>query len=142
MKQETLKEWYLQYIKNRDIILRKINSIDEGKPDEDITINNKDDTKETAIINEEPNSFNDIIKNIKEEDKVNIIILNTKKNIDLMLKEWENLAKNKKLTIIFVNIDSTLDKRWIIKPYIHHRITEKSTLKSGIMSIAANVDFC
>ena len=67
MKQETLKEWYLQYIKNRDIILRKINSIDEGKPDEDITINNKDDTKETAIINEEPNSFNDIIKNIKED---------------------------------------------------------------------------
>jgi hypothetical protein len=140
MQEDNLKSWFINYIKHKDIILRKITKIDEKE--KNVVITNKDETIETAIINEDISSFIDILKAFKPKDRIYIVCLNTKKNIAQIIKDWDKSIAFKLLTVSFVNMNSTTEHKWVIKPYIHDTITDKSALKQGIMSISSNVDLC
>jgi hypothetical protein len=140
MTQESLKEWYLKYRKNRDIMLKRISSIEENKVP--LIIYNKDNTQEIIIINENTSSLIDLLNDISNTFYINIVLLNKKNHIDILIKEWDKLIEYKNLTILFVNPESITEKRWLIKPAIHNTISEKATLKQGIYSIAEAVELC
>ena len=140
MPLESIKEWYIHYINNRNIILKKIDNLDDSQ--DNIIISYKDGSRETAVIIKDITSIYAIIKELKAIEKITIVILNKKNHINIMIKEWEKLLNYKKLTIMFVNQNSTNEKKWMIKPFIHDRITEKPALRSGIISLANNVDPC
>lgn len=127
-----LKEWCFHYIKNKDLILNKL-----------ITIDIKEDRLEVKYKDKEQVFL--IKPEIKDIDKFSeqftaLVTLNTKENLEIIIKNWDKLKKYPKLSIYFVNPFSALDKVWIIFPRTHNLITEKSTLKSGLNSLSQNVD--
>jgi len=140
MGKEHLKEWYIKYRKNRDLILKKIESINDNKTH--LSIKNRDNSEEVAIIHEDATSISELLKPFNKEKHVITVVLNKKAHIDLLLKEWNELIEYSYLTVIFVNPHSSENKKWIVKPAVHNKITEKATLKKGIQSIAESVDLC
>lgn len=138
MEKEHLKEWYIKYRENRDIILKKIESIIDNKTH--ISIKNKDNSEEVAIIHEDITSIVELLKPFNKEKHIITVVLNKKAHIELLLKEWDKLIEYTYLTIIFVNPHSSEEKKWLIKPAVHNKITEKSALRSGIQSIAESVE--
>lgn len=140
MEKEHLKEWYIKYRENRDIILRKIESIIDNKTH--ISIKNKNNSEEVAIIHEDISSIVELLKPFNKEKHIITVVLNKKAHIELLLKEWDKLIEYNYLTIIFVNPHSSEEKKWLIKPAVHNKITEKSALRSGIQSIAESVELC
>lgn len=69
-----------------------------------------------------------------------LVVLNTRKNLDIVIQAWNELIKYPKLSIIFANPDSTTDKRWIIFPHTHEKITERKALKVGLESLFLTVE--
>ena len=136
MANQSLKEWIVQYRKHRDLVFRKIANIAGEDP---ILITNKDNTQEQIYIRESCNTFTEFNK---ETLPTTAVVLNTDANIRTMLKEWDTIAANMQLTIMFVNPSSQGEKRWVIRPHIHDCISERTALKTGIASIAEQVDKC
>lgn len=140
METQEMLDWFVEYRKYRDLMFRKINSIESL--DFIVKISLKNGTSEFA------KAFDNIIdsfvylKNFSESDVISCIVENKKISVKCLIDNWSKFIKYKNLTILFVNQDSLLEKKWIIKPYVHDRITEKSSLKIGINSMASNVDFC
>ncbi|MCB9358654.1 hypothetical protein H6503_01860 [Candidatus Woesearchaeota archaeon] len=137
---ENLKQWYMFYRKNRDLMLKKIDKLEEK--DGIITITNKDGTREICIIEENPLSYEEIIRPYKKDERLYLVSLNKKANIDLMVKEWDSIVDYSFLTMMFVNPQSSQENKWILKPAVHHKITEKAVLKTGLYSLAEAVEMC
>lgn len=72
-----------------------------------------------------------------EHKKEVIITTNTKHNFDVLLKEWNQLVDEKDLTIIFAHPE--LNETWVIRPHIHHKITDEEKLEEGLTSLFENV---
>jgi len=116
-----IKEWSHIFLKQRDIIKKEIAELVETK--EGFHIRTKTGGEKRVIVNEE----------LKEE-KANIIIcLNSKKNIEQLVKEWNSYAKEEKLLIVFANPKT--NEKWLIKPHNHNKISDKESLKQGLMSM-------
>jgi len=139
MAADSLRQWYIYYVKNRDLMLKKIASIKDDA--NNIIITNKDGTEETSILDESPSSFSKLLEGFKKDARLKIVTLNKKDAIRLLIEEWAKLIEYASLTMMFVNPHSHGEHKWIIKPHIHAKFTDKSTLKPGIMSIAGTVEF-
>lgn len=133
-----LVDWTVNFVKNKDIIQKKIEKIEDGKDGCDLYVKYKD--KEQHFIISATLDFDSILKKINNNSYFAIVTLNSKDNLDAMLKVWNKLIEFKFLSLIFVNPFSELDKKWIIFPYTHHRISDESSLKIGLKSIFETVD--
>ena len=51
-----------------------------------------------------------------------------------------NLPCGRLLSVMFVNPESKIDKKWIIYPATHNSICDASSLKTGLESMFAMVD--
>ena len=133
-----LKEWTLTYLQNRDLLTRTIVSVAKDKDGWDLVITTKTEPRyvkivpDLAVLNQVIGKFDD--------NNVLIVTLNTKSNIDLLASQWTDVIGFKKLNIMFVNPNSNQDKKWVILPHIHERISERKALKLGLMSLFSNVD--
>lgn len=121
-------------------MLRKIENLEEKE--NIIIINNKDGTKEICIVEEISSSYSQILKKYNKTDRLFIITLNKKSNIELMIKEWDDIIEYSGLTMMFVNPNITNDNKWILKPAVHNKITEREVLKTGIYSLSENIELC
>jgi len=137
-EKEMLKEWTLQDIKTRDLFFKRINSIEENKNGFDLFINKKTGDSYYAII---PfiTSLDEIMKDIGDR-QVNIIVLNTKENIDKLIKKWEEAIKHRNLCFLFVNPKINGGRKWFVYPYNHELILEPGTLKQSLMVLFKTVD--
>ena len=68
------------------------------------------------------------------------ICLNSSENFSFLTKNWDKFTDLKKLAVYFVNPFSKTEKKWIIHPYTHSKITEKSSLKQGLKSMFDTVE--
>lgn len=139
METENMKKWFVEYRKNKDLMFRKISKIEL---DDVVKVHMKDGSVEIgdAILTIiDGLSF---LKSYTSEDLISLVLPNTTENVKLLVKNWDAIIKYKKLTLFFVNEKSFTEKKWIIKPYVHDRVTEKEALKLGIESLASNVDYC
>jgi hypothetical protein len=68
---------------------------------------------------------------------VTLVCLNTKDNLDFIVKNWKGYIVNPKLKIIFAN--PKVNMQWSIIPAVHNNITEDKTLKTGLKSISESV---
>ena len=137
-EKEMLKEWVLHYIKNRDILLRQIELIEEDKDGWDVIVHTKTGDKFYFIL-----PHIDDIEQIHEkldDNHITIVMLNKKENLDKIIEHWKKLVDFPKLALMFTNPNSELDKRWTIYPHTHDRITEKASLKKGLNSLYQTVE--
>ncbi len=133
-----LAEWYVEFIKHKDIFQNKISNIDNNG--ELVKVEYKDRKHIGRPI---PNikTTTELLSEMNDEDSdVAIITLNKKSNLDILIKSWETICKYKKLTIFFVNTKSKQETKWMIRPYVHNMICDHDSLKTGLKSMFDTVD--
>ena len=134
-----LLEWTINFVKNKDIISKKIVNMENGKDGFDLHVKYKD-KEQYFIIASNISDINSIIKKVNDNFYFSIVTLNSNDNFDIIVDNWNKLVNFKFLNIIFVNPYSQSDKKWIISPYTHHKICEESYLKAGLKSMFEMVE--
>lgn len=133
-----LKEWTVNYIKNRDIILKQIESINEKSKEWDVVVKTKTGEK-YYLIRPYMEDFNKILQ-LLDDNAVTVVVLNTKDNLNILIENWDKLVDYPKFCILFVNPYSELEKKWVIYPKTHQFVTEKSSLGRGLKALFQTVE--
>ena len=121
-----LADWFVRYTKNRDLMFRKISEIkEEGNK---IVVEEKTGKKTVYYAEPFPEDFAKLTEGIKDEHK-GLLVYNTQDNFESMIKDWKKLAAVQNLVIYFVNPFSKIEKKWIINPHIHSKISEAAALE-------------
>ena len=133
-----LLDWIISYLKNKDLIHRKITNVSTQAGTYDALITYKDKNQPVFIV---PTLTNfDAIKQKLTDSHLLLVTLNNKDNLSFLLLHWKELVQHKYLCIYFINPFSTMDKKWIIFPYTHHSICDESSLKQGLTSLFEGVE--
>ncbi|MFH1456215.1 MAG: hypothetical protein ABIF40_04670 [archaeon] len=132
-----LKDWIIKYVENRDLILKKIITIE--KQENDLIINFKD-KQQTFFIEPILNDIDNIINKLQPDKHYALVVLNTIDNFNLIIENWDKLIKFKCLCIYFVNPESNLDKKWMVYPHTHHKICDETSLKTGLKTMFETVE--
>jgi hypothetical protein len=130
-----LVNWLELYLKNRDIILKKLVSIEK---DNNILKANFKDKEQFFYVYLNPNLID--IELIKKNKFSSLVLLNSEANFSFILTSWSKLISIPNLSIYFVNPLSETDKKWIIFPYTHHQISEEESLAQGLRSLFESVE--
>jgi len=128
-----LKEWAINYFRNRDLIPGNIEKIEEQ--DAQVIIKYKD---RMEIVQPLGNLAASNVSQ-KSDEHINLIVFNTHKNFETLLRNWEDFTEFKNLKIFFINPFSEADHKWIIVPAVHARISDETSLKKGLQSIFETV---
>ena len=134
-----LKDWTINFIKNKDLVQRKIEHIGNGKDSFDIYVKYKD-REQFFIVEPSIKDIDAILKRFNKDSHCTIATLNSKYNFDIVSKNWDKLTSYKFLSIVFANPFSQTDRKWIIFPYTHHMICDESSLKTGLKSMFETVE--
>ena len=126
-----LVQWTISFIKNKDLISRKIEHIENGKNGFDLHVRYKD-REQYFIITPKIENIDSIMQRIGNNSYFSIVTLNSRENFDILLKNWDRLIAFKFLNIIFVNPFSEMDKKWVIFPHTHHKICDEKSLENGL----------
>ena len=97
-----LVDWTVNFIKNKDIISKKIEKIENGKDGFDLYVRYKD-REQYFIIAANIADIDAIIQKLNSNSYFSIVTLNSKENFDIVIKNWNRLIGFKFLNIIFVN---------------------------------------
>lgn len=129
-----LLHWTENYLKNRDLTLRKIVSMKVDEKNNIIDVKFKDKSVKYHIL---PSISEQILT---ETDRRVIVSLNSKENFNFLIKNWSKISKIKDFSILFVNLKH--NDKWLINPYVHSMIADPESLESGLKTMfdAANGD--
>lgn len=131
---EVIIGWGASYVRHRDLMAGKIKEIKAEK--DRLVIENKDGSKDLVV------ALPDLSKLDASSVKLQTIFitLNRKDNLKFLIDKWKELSAVKEISIIFLNPDSELEQKWIIRPFVHARICDEKTLKQGLKSMFETVD--
>ena len=124
-----LLDWAEQFFKSRDAFEKKIITL--KKKQDHLEIEYKDKNVKIYMM---PN-----LKKSKELENNTTITLNNRKNLDFLIENWNFFEKIEGLKIYFINPFSE-EKKWIISPIVHTKISDPSSLKIGLKSLFESVD--
>ena len=125
----SLKEWTLTYVKNKDLIQKKLKShTEKGNV---LTFTFTDKTHEYVLQEELDSNYKG------QTNPTTLVCPATPNNLTALIKQWNQLVKRKDLTVVFVNLE-THDK-WLVHPPTHHLIADTATLELGLKSMFAQV---
>jgi hypothetical protein len=140
-----LSEWVFYYVKNRDLVDRKLEKVEEYINKSYVFAKFKDKLQ-VYFIEPEVEDLNKTLERIGSAKKETnsefacLVLLNSLNNLKAVEDGWSRLDKDPKFSLLFVNPFSLLDKKWIIFPHTHSRIIEPSTLKQGLKSLFDGVE--
>lgn len=133
-----LKDWMVRYLKNKDIITKKIVGIEEFDDSFKIA---RSDREITFFIEPFLNDLNVLEKLNKIEHRA-LVCFHTKQNFGVFLEKWkEFVAVGRNFTIYFVNPFSKLERVLILNPHTHDLISDEESLEQGLKTMAETVEF-
>lgn len=124
---QTLNEWTVIYIKNKDLLQRKLKGIEEKGSV--LTCTYTDKVQEYILQEQLDCRY--------EGKSVTFVCPAARNNLDYLLKEWKNLTQKKNTTIIFVNLENS--EKCIINPSTHQFVADEESLELGLRSMFAQV---
>ncbi|MBW2970191.1 hypothetical protein KY309_03130 [Candidatus Woesearchaeota archaeon] len=127
-----LKEWVQIFLKSRDILEKSISGFEDLNGD---FVVHKSSGDVFFFVRPELADVSGIVE--KVSGSAGLVVLNTRKNVDFVVSNWGTLAKLPGLCIYFVN--PAANEKWMLYPYTHNQITEKSALKRGLLSLFSTV---
>ena len=145
----------MNYLKNRDAIAKKIETIEKNKNGFDVFVKFKDSLKseisnsyESSIRKKEQyfiampfiNNIGSVLAKIKKDMHFGLVVFNTKENFKIAMDNWKKLINFEHLSIYFVNPFSQMDKKWVIYPYTHHKICDENSLELGLKTMFEMVE--
>lgn len=136
ISKQTLKEWVLNYLQSKDIMAKNILSIEHNKDGFDLVVRSKAGDQ-FILIRPELHDAKELSS--AKERKTIVVILNTRKNLEFVITNWDMLAQQPLLCIYFVNPCSETETKWIIYPSTHNRIADRKALKKGLEALFSTV---
>lgn len=130
MNHENLLSWAKAYIKYKDSVHRRISEMNVDESSKKIVIKNKNGSEDVYICIDHLEGSSDKIKDEK------VVCLNTKDNLDWLIKNWDSLKQSRNV-FIFVNMATS--ESWSVHPSMHDVVTEKSALKQGLLALFESV---
>jgi len=129
-----LLAWTENYLKNRDLTLRKIVSMTVDNKNNFIDVKFNDKTVKYIIF---PILSDQALSGVGNRT---VVCLNSTENFNFLIKNWAKLSKIKDFSMLFVNLNS--NDKWLINPYVHSLIADPESLESGLKTMfdAANGD--
>src|SRR3989338_6798861 len=109
-----LKEWVKHFLKYKDLMAQDILSFKDTSASE-LLVERKSEPQTILLI--EDLSLDKVSSKLQEN--LMIVTLNKKSNISFTVNNWNVLIKNKKLAMVFVNLNSLNDDKWVLHPYTH-----------------------
>lgn len=140
-----LFDWTYHFIKNKDVILKKIVDIQEHINHGFIFVKQKDKSIVYFIAPfvEDLKEAIDNIEKFKKSTKATdgcLVVLNSEDNLKQLTEKWGLVKEDPKFSMIFANPFSNLDKRWIINPYVHNKFSDPEALETGLKSLFESVE--
>ncbi|MBN1386701.1 hypothetical protein JW968_07085 [Candidatus Woesearchaeota archaeon] len=127
-----LSGWALDYVRSRDAHFRRIQDIARRGDDFFVKFSDRE-----VLYLIEPDMKADSL----DKDKNYVLVtLNTKKNFDALIRVWPDLKAIRGLAVWFVNPNSANETKWMINPYIHSKICDDESLKTGLKAMFDTVD--
>lgn len=135
-----LRDWIVRYLKNKDLLARKIISIVEFEAGLDVK---RKDKEQKFLVYPELDEIEKILEKIKEiKHGKAIVCFHTKQNFDILINNWKKFVDiGRDFNVYFVNPFSKTEKVLILSPYTHELISDESSLKQGLKTMAENVEF-
>jgi predicted transcriptional regulator len=135
-----LKEWAVRYIKNKDVISKKIVSVEESDSSFHVV---KNDKEQKFFVIPFLKNADEVFKTIQSyEHSKAVVCFHTKENFDALVTHWKKfVGVGRNLTIYFVNPFSKTERVVIISPYTHDLISDTDSLKQGLKTMAEGVEF-
>ena len=134
---EVLTGWIVEYVKSKDLMTKQITAIKPNEQDADVFV---EGTLKSQYIIIQP-ELGDLNKLAALKDKhVVLVTANTRDNVEYLIAHWAELVQYPHLCVYFVNPHSSMDKRWVIFPATHDKITERSALRKGLESLFSTVE--
>lgn len=135
-----MTEWAKRYIENKDIIAKKIVSIEKTDLGLLVKYSDRELTVISAPFIKDVDALLQKIQNIPNYRT--LVVLNSPENIDLVVKNWDRFVSlGAKFNIYFVNPFSKTEKIWIICPYTHNFIADTDSLALGLKTMSENVEY-
>jgi hypothetical protein len=136
---DSMKKWAVDFAKHMDVFEKSIVEIGEGKDSMHVKYKKKDLT--FFIRPELDSNFSDVIKAAEKDGFfASVVTLNTSANIDRLIKNWAIISAQPRLKVYFINPYSQLERKWVLCPYTHSKISDDDALKAGLMSLFSTVD--
>ena len=132
-----LAEWFIRFLKNRDIYFKKIKDMVQK---EDLVIVEEKDRTVSYSISCFDIDIKKMLKEMKPDEHHGLVFYNNEDSFNALVKSWPDLIKLKNLIVYFINPFSTLEKKWIVYPHTHNKITEKGSLKNGLRTMFDTVE--
>ena len=125
-------DWFETYLKNRDIMLKKIVKIEKSENRLKVTF--RDKVQNFLVFPE--------ISKLPQLPKKNpsLVLLNSEANLRFLVNNWPKLIDIKQISIYFVNPFSETDKKWVIFPHTHHQVSDSKSLELGLRSMFGQVE--
>ncbi len=135
-----LLDWTKRYIENKDIIARKIVSIEKTESGLLVKYSDRELTIVFMPFIKDASAVLHKIENIPNYKT--LVVLNSPINLDFVIKNWNKLVSfGAKFNIYFVNPFSKTEKIWIICPYTHNFIADMDSLELGLKTMSENVEY-
>ena len=132
-----LKEWFIRFLQNRDLVRKNIVSID-SKEGFDFKVNYKDKAVNFLIV---PILESNSLEKINNNENFGLVTMNNAKNLKFIYTNWKKFAEMRFLSLYFINPFSSIDKAWILCPNVHDKICDKSSLEIGLKAMAEMVEY-
>jgi hypothetical protein len=132
---EKLLGFVKTYVKNKDLMFRRIESVTDNENGFFVKYKHK----ESQFL-AEPVLNPGVIEKIAKIKNVSVICINTKENLDFVVKRWKELSNYQNLNVYFVNPFSKMERIWIIHPYTHSRVADNESLELGLKTMFENVE--
>jgi len=135
-----LKDWTLRYIKNKDVITKKITSVSEQ---DDSFVIVKSDKEQKYFIEPFLKDINAITNKVKEyNNNKSVVCFHTRENYEFLIKNWNDLVElGRNFAIYFINPFSKTERVLSLSPYTHDLISDTSNIKQGLKTMSENVEF-
>jgi hypothetical protein len=139
----TLLEWTLTFVKQKDIIKQQFLSIEQKE--HRVHALGKDGSMHDYFVLEKLDHLTPVFDAAKKSDTdptyyIHLVCYNSKKNFQQLLTHWQQLITHQRLTMYLVNPTSKTETKWIIKPWLHHKISDSASLETGLKSLFETVE--
>lgn len=132
-----LREWAVNYARNKDILAKTIIEIKEHEAEVDVKHKHKE---QKYFIDPFLESCEKNLKSIKEDSHASIVCFNTKDNFRILSEKWGDFVNFRHLNLIFLNPFSNEQKVWVIFPHTHNNIADPDSLKLGLQTMFEQVE--
>lgn len=130
-------EWTRNYIQAKDAVLQNILKIQTENNGLAVTFKNR---KEFLYVQPILPDEDKIRALLDKNPYLTIVVINSQENLGTLIENWKRLIDYQQLSIIFINPFSSLDNKWSINPYIHNKICDNASLKTGLKSMFETVE--